>query len=95
VQNEPEHARSKLAHYSGCRIEYVRQDATDMKLQEASADVNIMFFLLHELPHHLKIKASAEAGPHVDQWRQTLSRGIPQAAATGAQMHELGVLQDL
>lgn len=62
LQNELEHARSKLQHHSGCRIEYVRQDATDMKLREASADVNIMFFLLHELPHELKLKALAEAG---------------------------------
>lgn len=62
VQNELEHARSKLARYAGSPIHYVRQDATDMKLQEASADVNIMFFLLHELPDHLKLQALAEAG---------------------------------
>lgn len=62
VQNELAHARSKLAHHSECSIEYERQDATDMKLAEASADVNIMFFLLHELPDELKLKALAEAG---------------------------------
>ncbi len=60
--NELEHARSKLERHSGCSIEYVRQDATEMKLREGFAHANIMFFLLHELPHELKLCALDEAG---------------------------------
>lgn len=62
IANELVHARSKIAPPSGCAIDYVRQDATDMKLAEGCAHVNIMFFLLHELPHPLKLKALSEAG---------------------------------
>lgn len=62
IRNELTHARSKLDAQYGRKIEYVEQDATNMKLKEGFADANIMFFLLHELPHELKIKALAEAG---------------------------------
>ena len=33
-----------------------------MKQKEGFADANVMFFLLHELPHDLKAKALSEAG---------------------------------
>jgi len=62
IRNELVHARRKLEAGYGRRIEYVEEDATAMKLQEGFADANIMFFLLHELPHDLKIKALQEAG---------------------------------
>jgi ubiquinone/menaquinone biosynthesis C-methylase UbiE len=62
IRNELTHAKSKLDHQYGRRIEYVEEDATDMKLKEGFADANVMFFLLHELPHDLKVKALAEAG---------------------------------
>jgi ubiquinone/menaquinone biosynthesis C-methylase UbiE len=62
IQNELTHAKSKLDAQYGSRIEYVDQDATGMTLKEGFADANVMFFLLHELPHDLKIKALAEAG---------------------------------
>ena len=62
IRNELTHARGKLdARYSR-KIEYVEEDATAMHLQEGFADANIIFFLLHELPHDLKVKALAEAG---------------------------------
>jgi SAM-dependent methyltransferase len=62
IRNELRHARSKLQPQFGNAIEYVEEDATAMHLKEGFADANIMFFLLHELPHELKIKALEEAG---------------------------------
>jgi ubiquinone/menaquinone biosynthesis C-methylase UbiE len=62
IKNELLHARSKLDRQYGSKIEYVEEDATSMKLKEGFADANIMFFLLHELPHDLKVKALSEAG---------------------------------
>jgi len=62
IRNELQHARSKLEPQFGKKIEYVEEDATAMKLKEGFADANIMFFLLHELPHDMKIKALQEAG---------------------------------
>ena len=62
IGNELTHAKSKLDSRYGSRIEYVREDATAMHLKEGFADANVMFFLLHELPHELKVKALAEAG---------------------------------
>jgi ubiquinone/menaquinone biosynthesis C-methylase UbiE len=62
IRNELVHARSKLERQYGSRIEYVEEDATAMKLDEGFADANIMFFLLHELPHELKVKSLQEAG---------------------------------
>ncbi|MHB1122675.1 MAG: class I SAM-dependent methyltransferase [Ramlibacter sp.] len=62
IKNELLHARSKLDHAYGSRVEYVEDDATAMKQKEGFAHANIMFFLLHELPHDLKAKALAEAG---------------------------------
>ncbi|HKB53258.1 MAG TPA: class I SAM-dependent methyltransferase [Ramlibacter sp.] len=62
IKNELTHARSKLDHQYGRKIEYVEEDATDMKLKPGVADANVMFFLLHELPHELKMKALSEAG---------------------------------
>jgi ubiquinone/menaquinone biosynthesis C-methylase UbiE len=62
IKNELTHARSKLDGQYGRKIEYVEEDATGMTLKEGFADANIIFFLLHELPHELKIKALSEAG---------------------------------
>jgi ubiquinone/menaquinone biosynthesis C-methylase UbiE len=62
IRNELTHAKDKLDAQYGRKIEYVEEDATSMKLKEGFADANILFFLLHELPHDLKIKALAEAG---------------------------------
>jgi SAM-dependent methyltransferase len=62
IANELVHARGKLEGRHAATIDYVMEDATDMKLEEGFAHVNIMFFLLHELPHDLKIKALSEAG---------------------------------
>jgi ubiquinone/menaquinone biosynthesis C-methylase UbiE len=62
IRNELAHARAKLEGRFGRSIAYVEEDATAMKLPAGCADANIMFFLLHELPHELKIRALEEAG---------------------------------
>ena len=61
VDNELTHAKAKLAAWQG-RVDYVRGDATAMTQPEGCADANIMFFLLHELPHPQKLRALSEAG---------------------------------
>jgi len=61
IQNELVHAKSKLGRYSG-KVEYIEDNATAMKQREGFADANVMFFLLHELPHDLKARALSEAG---------------------------------
>jgi len=38
-----------------------RQDATALDLPDASVHANVLFFLLHELPHELKLQALKEA----------------------------------
>jgi len=60
IKNELIHAQTKLQNMQG-RIDYCEDNATAMKLRDASVDANVMFFLLHELPHHLKISALNEA----------------------------------
>lgn len=61
IQNELTHARSKLGRYEG-KIDYLVDNATSMTQPEECVDANVIFFLLHELPHHLKGKALSEAG---------------------------------
>jgi ubiquinone/menaquinone biosynthesis C-methylase UbiE len=61
IENELVHARSKLEPWKS-RVEYVKDDATAMTQAEGFADANIMFFLLHELPHEQKVRALSEAG---------------------------------
>ena len=60
IENELLHAAGKLGDHGG-RVEFIADDATALRLEEGSVDVNIMFFLLHELPHHLKHRALDEA----------------------------------
>lgn len=61
IGNELEHAKGKLGQYDG-KIEYVENNATAMAQQAGGVDANVIFFLLHELPHPLKLKALSEAG---------------------------------
>jgi ubiquinone/menaquinone biosynthesis C-methylase UbiE len=61
IHNELVHARSKLGEFSG-KVEYIEDDATAMKRAESDVAANVMFFLLHELPHDLKAQALREAG---------------------------------
>ncbi|MCM2253500.1 MAG: class I SAM-dependent methyltransferase [Ramlibacter sp.] len=61
IKNELVHARTKLGQY-GDKIQYIEDNAVAMKHAEGTVDANVMFFLLHELPHHLKAQALSEAG---------------------------------
>jgi ubiquinone/menaquinone biosynthesis C-methylase UbiE len=61
IHNELIHAKSKLGEFSG-KVEYIEDNATAMNQAEGSVDANVIFFLLHELPHQLKGRALAEAG---------------------------------
>ena len=61
IQNELTHAKSKLREYDG-KVEFVEDNATSMKLKDGGVDANVIFFLLHELPHHLKGQTLDEAG---------------------------------
>jgi ubiquinone/menaquinone biosynthesis C-methylase UbiE len=61
VENELIHAADKLGDL-GEGVEFIEDDATAMRLADGEIDVNIMFFLLHELPHRLKWRALEEAG---------------------------------
>jgi ubiquinone/menaquinone biosynthesis C-methylase UbiE len=60
VNNELLNAESKLQPFASS-IRYLSDDATAMQQPDASVDVNVLFFLLHELPHPLKAKALNEA----------------------------------
>lgn len=61
IHNELVHARSKLGDFSG-KVDFIEDDATAMKRPASGVAANVMFFLLHELPHDLKAQALREAG---------------------------------
>lgn len=60
IQNELDHSKRKLGDYTD-KMVYVQDNAISMKQPDASVSANVMFFLLHELPHHLKGEALKEA----------------------------------
>jgi len=60
IKNELDHAGTKLQAHAG-QIEMLEQNAAAMQLPDNSVSANVIFFLLHELPHHLKIEALREA----------------------------------
>jgi len=60
IKNELDHAGTKLEAHAG-QIEMLEQNATALQLPSNSVSTNVIFFLLHELPHHLKIEALREA----------------------------------
>lgn len=61
IRNELVHARSKLGGFAG-KIDFIEENATSMKQGDGVVAANVMFFLLHELPHELKGRALSEAG---------------------------------
>ena len=61
IENELVHAKSKLGEYAG-KVEYVEDNAIAMKQEVGGVAANVIFFLLHELPHDLKGQALDEAG---------------------------------
>ncbi len=60
IKNELEHANSKLPQFAG-KLEFLQENATAMKQADGSVSANVIFFLLHELPHPLKGVALSEA----------------------------------
>ena len=60
IKNELDHAQSKLLAHAG-KIEFLEENAIAMKQADGSVAANVIFFLLHELPHHLKREALNEA----------------------------------
>jgi SAM-dependent methyltransferase len=60
IENELLHAQRKMHDLAG-HLSFHRQDATSLGLPDASVDANVLFFLLHELPHELKEVALKEA----------------------------------
>ena len=61
IRNELVRAESKVGEFSG-KVEFLEQDATAMKQDGGTVAANVIFFLLHELPHHQKGQALNEAG---------------------------------
>ncbi len=61
IKNELDHAQGKLLSHAG-KIEFMQENAIAMKQADNSVSANVIFFLLHELPHHLKGQALREAG---------------------------------
>jgi len=60
IENELLHARRKMPGATP-PLSFLQQDATALELADASVDANVVFFLLHELPHDLKQRSLAEA----------------------------------
>jgi ubiquinone/menaquinone biosynthesis C-methylase UbiE len=60
IQNELDHAQQKLTDYA-THMSYRRDNAVAMQQASGSVHANVIFFLLHELPHPLKIDALNEA----------------------------------
>ena len=61
IANELLHANSKLGDRDG-KVCMIEDNATRMHLADGEVTVNVVFFLLHELPDPLKVRALAEAG---------------------------------
>ena len=61
IHNELIHAKSKLGEFSG-KVDFIEDNATAMNQEPGFAAANVMFFLLHELPHDMKARALSEAG---------------------------------
>lgn len=61
IGNELTHARSKLSAFPD-QVEFLQTNATALELPDGSVAANVIFFLLHELPHDLKAQALREAG---------------------------------
>jgi ubiquinone/menaquinone biosynthesis C-methylase UbiE len=61
IPNELVHARGKLGSYLD-KVEFVEENATSMRQDDGTVSANVIFFLLHELPHPLKERALSEAG---------------------------------
>ena len=61
VPNELLRAESKLGEFPG-KVDFIEGNAAAMKQDGGTVAANVIFFLLHELPHDLKSQALGEAG---------------------------------
>jgi ubiquinone/menaquinone biosynthesis C-methylase UbiE len=60
IENELINAQRKMPELAS-HMRFIQQDAATVKLPDASVDANVVFFLLHELPHDIKGEVLAEA----------------------------------
>jgi ubiquinone/menaquinone biosynthesis C-methylase UbiE len=60
IENELINAQRKMPELAS-QMRFIQQDAATVKLPDASVDANVVFFLLHELPHDVKGEVLAEA----------------------------------
>jgi SAM-dependent methyltransferase len=60
IQNELDHAAAKLVAHRE-RLDLLRADAAQVQIADGTIAANVMFFLLHELPHDLKGQVLREA----------------------------------
>jgi ubiquinone/menaquinone biosynthesis C-methylase UbiE len=60
IENELVHARRKMLG-AAPPLSFLQQDATALELPDGSVGANVVFFLLHELPHELKQRTLVEA----------------------------------
>lgn len=60
IANELNRAEGKLEDFAG-KVIFSEQNATCMEQKDNSIDINVIFFLLHELPNNLKDLALSEA----------------------------------
>ncbi len=60
LRNELIQAETKLGDFAA-HVAYLEEDATRMPLADGSVAANILFFLLHELPHPMKAQVLIEA----------------------------------
>jgi ubiquinone/menaquinone biosynthesis C-methylase UbiE len=61
LHNELLRAGSKVEEFSD-KVEFIEDNATALKQDSGTVAANVIFFLLHELPDHLKGQALSEAG---------------------------------
>ena len=59
IQNQLDEVASKLGDFSE-QVDFFEANATALKQKHGSVDASVMFYLLHELPHHLKGQALSE-----------------------------------
>lgn len=60
IENELAHAQQKMRDMTE-HLVFLRQDAAALDLPDGSVGANVVFFLLHELPHELKQEVLKEA----------------------------------
>jgi ubiquinone/menaquinone biosynthesis C-methylase UbiE len=60
IENELLHAQRKMPEFAA-QMSFAKDDATALSVPTGSVSANVLFFLLHELPHELKQQTLKEA----------------------------------